>query len=155
LGYAFVNFTRPEYVDECYRLVDGQLFGSSCTSKKCQVTLAHMQGNVGDEATIAIRPRRKGTRKSQAMPLILNVDGDPVDSESPQPLQGEPQPLPPTQPETWQAQHQQTSAHQSGNDQPQDHLRQQQQPQFQGQQALTQKVRYPNTRKMQQPQHMQ
>mmetsp|Transcript_123849 Transcript_123849/g.194262 ORF Transcript_123849/g.194262 Transcript_123849/m.194262 type:complete len:156 (+) Transcript_123849:65-532(+) len=45
LGYVFVNFTSPAYVDECKARFDGLVFGSSCTRKKCSVVLAHKQGH--------------------------------------------------------------------------------------------------------------
>jgi hypothetical protein len=44
LGYAFVNFVSAEYVDKCKEKLDGRVFGTSCTQKKCSVALAHMQG---------------------------------------------------------------------------------------------------------------
>mmetsp|Transcript_62621 Transcript_62621/g.97457 ORF Transcript_62621/g.97457 Transcript_62621/m.97457 type:complete len:193 (+) Transcript_62621:73-651(+) len=44
LGYVFVNFVSPQYVEECRIKFDGQVFGPSCTTKKCEVSLAHMQG---------------------------------------------------------------------------------------------------------------
>jgi len=44
LGYAFVNFISEEYVEKCKDKLDGRVFGTSCTQKKCRVALAHMQG---------------------------------------------------------------------------------------------------------------
>jgi hypothetical protein len=80
LGYAFVNFTSPDHVKECFRLVHNQFFGTRCTSKRCQVALAHVQG----DCTAGVqRPRRKGLRKiHQAVPLYLTSGDDQV------PLQG-------------------------------------------------------------------
>lgn len=66
LGYAFVNFLKPEYVEEARMLLDGQQFGRSRTAKRCQVALAHVQGAV----SVSQRVRRKGARKNQAPPLV-------------------------------------------------------------------------------------
>jgi len=44
LGYAFVNFIRPEYVEECIRLCDGKPFGVGHSGKLCKVALADLQG---------------------------------------------------------------------------------------------------------------
>lgn len=44
LGYAFVNFTKPEYVEECMRICDGKPFGQNGSTKICRVALARVQG---------------------------------------------------------------------------------------------------------------
>merc|ERR1719205_230144 len=70
-GYAFVNFRCPEYVDMCRRLVSGQTFGTSETEKRCEVTLAHIQGrdNIGHHMS------RKVGKKGDYTPLLMSKDG--------------------------------------------------------------------------------
>lgn len=47
LGYCFVNFISPEGVEECKRLLTGQTLGSGLSQKRCEVSLAHVQGREG------------------------------------------------------------------------------------------------------------
>lgn len=44
LGYCFVNFYAPEHAEDCRAKIEGRVFGPSCTKKKCEVSLAHVQG---------------------------------------------------------------------------------------------------------------
>jgi hypothetical protein len=44
LGYVFVDFKSPQHVDECRSTFDGCVFGTSYTTKTCQVSLANTQG---------------------------------------------------------------------------------------------------------------
>jgi len=44
LGYVFVNFTSPEYVDECKRLIEGKSLGPCVSEKRCEVAPARLQG---------------------------------------------------------------------------------------------------------------
>mmetsp|Transcript_109329 Transcript_109329/g.172287 ORF Transcript_109329/g.172287 Transcript_109329/m.172287 type:complete len:328 (+) Transcript_109329:45-1028(+) len=55
LGYVFVSFLTPAYLEECRRLLDNTVFGSSQTTKRCQVTTAILQG--------PRRQQRRATRK--------------------------------------------------------------------------------------------
>lgn len=71
LGYAFVNFLRPEYVEACKRLADGRKLGASDTTKLCQVTLAHVQGCPKDSTST----RRRSTKRTQASPLYVQEPG--------------------------------------------------------------------------------
>lgn len=44
LGYLFVNFVDVEGVDDCKRIFTGKAFGASASTKRCEVSLAHIQG---------------------------------------------------------------------------------------------------------------
>jgi hypothetical protein len=44
LGYVFVNFASTQVLEECRQMFDNQVFGPRQTNKRCQVTLALMQG---------------------------------------------------------------------------------------------------------------
>lgn len=46
LGYFFANFASPQHVEEFRSRVEGTVFGTSRTTKKCEVSVAHMQGRV-------------------------------------------------------------------------------------------------------------
>jgi len=70
LGYVFVNFFSPQSLDECRELLDDQVFGSSQTTKRCQVTLALLQG-----PRIPRKPHRKGKDKRQRGALARANDG--------------------------------------------------------------------------------
>mmetsp|Transcript_24311 Transcript_24311/g.61641 ORF Transcript_24311/g.61641 Transcript_24311/m.61641 type:complete len:421 (+) Transcript_24311:88-1350(+) len=47
LGYAFVYFRDPKFVEECIKRCDGKPFGRCNTSKLCKVALAHIKGEQG------------------------------------------------------------------------------------------------------------
>jgi hypothetical protein len=66
LGYVFVNFVSPETLDECRDLLDNQVFGPSQTTKRCQVTMALLQG-----PRIQRRSRRKVKDKHQQAELAM------------------------------------------------------------------------------------
>jgi len=68
LGYMFVNFLKPEHVNECKQLLHGQSFGESRTLKKCEVTLAHVQGY----ASISRHFHKKAVMKRQYAPLFVS-----------------------------------------------------------------------------------
>jgi len=44
LGYVFVNLTHRDYVLELQKAVSGTVFGRSHSIKRCEITLAHIQG---------------------------------------------------------------------------------------------------------------
>jgi len=67
LGYMFVNFVNPEYVNECKQLLTGQAFGATNTSKRCEVTLAHVQGYTN----ISRHFHKKAVMKGRHGPLFV------------------------------------------------------------------------------------
>jgi len=67
LGYMFVNFLRPEYLNECRQLFDGKVFGETSSLKRCEVTLAHIQGR----ANLTRYFHRKAISKGQYGPLLF------------------------------------------------------------------------------------
>jgi hypothetical protein len=71
LGYVFVNFVSPQSLDECRELLDDRVFGPSQTTKRCQVTLALLQG-----PRIPRKPHRKGKDKRQRDALARANDGE-------------------------------------------------------------------------------
>jgi hypothetical protein len=84
LGYVFVNFVSPQSLDECRELLDDQIFGPSQTTKRCQVTLALLQG-----PRIPRKPHRKGKDKRQRAALAIandEADGQACSSSSGAPL---------------------------------------------------------------------
>jgi hypothetical protein len=66
LGYVFVNFVSPQNLDECRDLLDNQVFGPSQTTKRCQVTMALLQG-----PRVQRRSRRRGKDKNQQAALAM------------------------------------------------------------------------------------
>lgn len=50
LGYVFVNFVRPEFVELCRSLLDGKPLGEPLTQKRCEVTLARVQVSIGERS---------------------------------------------------------------------------------------------------------
>jgi len=75
LGYMFVNFLEPEYVNECKQLLNGKTFGAADTLKKCEVTLAHVQGY----EDITRHFRSKGVMRGRA-PLFYPKNPKPQQS---------------------------------------------------------------------------
>lgn len=55
LGYFFVNFIDPQYVGKCRDLLQGKRFGSSASMKRCEVSIAHVQGRENMERHCAQR----------------------------------------------------------------------------------------------------
>lgn len=64
LGYAFVNFLEPAYVEECRSLCEGRPFGHRGSAKLCEVARAHLQGG-------ALLGSKKGKKKERSTPLVL------------------------------------------------------------------------------------
>lgn len=74
LGYMFVNFLKPEYVNECRQLLTGRAFGATNTSKRCEVTLAHVQGY----ANISRHFHRKAVMNGRHAPLFVHNGSEPT-----------------------------------------------------------------------------
>jgi hypothetical protein len=66
LGYVFVNFVSQQNLDECRDLLDNQVFGPSQTTKRCQVSVALLQG-----PRVQRRSRRRGKDKNQQAALAI------------------------------------------------------------------------------------
>jgi len=74
LGYMFINFLKPEYVTECKQLLTGQPFGATNTTKRCEVTLAHVQGY----ANISRHFQKKAVMKGRHAPLFIQGGDEPT-----------------------------------------------------------------------------
>jgi hypothetical protein len=76
LGYAFVNFFQQRYVDECTRLLGGKAFGWAHTTKRCQVSMARLQGS--KLSTFGVRQKK---RRAQVPSVSTLQHGDEVESD--------------------------------------------------------------------------
>lgn len=56
LGYMFVNFTTPEFAEECKELLQGKALGLSSSEKRCEVTTARIQGTSAASKRPSKRP---------------------------------------------------------------------------------------------------
>jgi RNA recognition motif-containing protein len=67
LGYCFVNFRQPGFVDMCISRLQGRALGQSQSSKTCDVTIAQQQGL----AVLEKHFNKKSVLKSAHPPLFL------------------------------------------------------------------------------------
>eukprot|EP00747_Dinoflagellata_sp_TGD_P104661 gnl/TRDRNA2_/TRDRNA2_169306_c5_seq2.p1 gnl/TRDRNA2_/TRDRNA2_169306_c5~~gnl/TRDRNA2_/TRDRNA2_169306_c5_seq2.p1 ORF type:complete len:417 (-),score=100.15 gnl/TRDRNA2_/TRDRNA2_169306_c5_seq2:201-1451(-) len=67
LGYMFVNFVSMEAADMCKELLTGKVFGTSRTEKRCEVSIAHVQG----PENIARHFHRKAVLRSKHAPVFV------------------------------------------------------------------------------------
>jgi len=73
LWYMFVNFLKPEYVNECRQLLTGRAFGATNTSKRCEVTLAHVK-----VMRIFLATYRKAVMNGRHAPLFVHNGSEPT-----------------------------------------------------------------------------
>lgn len=67
LGYLFVNFNDVESVERCKAQLTGKVLGTSRTEKRCDVSLAHVQG----AENIARHFNRKAVLRSKHSPMFV------------------------------------------------------------------------------------
>jgi len=77
LGYFFVNFITPEDATRCSELLTGHSFGSGLSTKRCEVSAAHIQGY----SRLVVFFKRKAVLRSKGPPLFI-AEGVPLTSES-------------------------------------------------------------------------
>jgi hypothetical protein len=70
LGYVFVNFLSQSGVDECRYLLDNQVFGDSQSLKRCQVSMAYLQGARSVQKS---NRKAKMVEKNQAERKVLQI----------------------------------------------------------------------------------
>jgi len=81
VGYAFINFIKPEYIPSFFREFNGQTWEKFNSQKVCSITYARIQGK--NSMIEHFRNSRLLVEDKKCRPLIFNTENPSIEEEFP------------------------------------------------------------------------